>query len=118
MGLGKWWLKHGPGSPGSIAKAMVRNFLTIKSQYSSASHEQLLTLTLQERINAERLLGIQPLSKEEIMGIVDESEGDIKKLILLVVHRENPEADNTLKNFPDLYQNMVDVIDEVVNKHL
>ena len=38
--------------------------------------------------------------------------------IIYIVHRENPEADNTAINFPDIYRNMLQVINEVVDKQL
>ncbi len=118
MGLGKWWLKHGPGSPGAIAKAMTKKYLRIKAEFPSATNEQLIAILLKDRINAEQNFGIPPLSQAEIIEIANESEGNIKKIILFVVHRENPEAHNAYINFPDVYQNMIEIIDEVVNKYI
>lgn len=118
MGLGKWWLKHGPGSPGAIAKAMTKKYLRIKAEFPSATEEQLITLLIKDRINVEQNVGIPPLSQSDIIELVEEVNGELKDVILYFVHRENPEAQNTYINFPEIYQNMLEVIEEVVDKYI
>jgi hypothetical protein len=118
MGLGKWWLKHGPGSPGAIAKAVTKQYIKIKNIYPSASKDEILHLLLNDRINSENLFGIKPINNDEQIAIIRDCDGSLKKLIVYIVHRENPEADNTAVNFPDIYRNMLQVINEAVDKQL
>ena len=51
------------------------------------------------------------------MELVRKCNESLEELILYVVHRETSEADNILMNFPDLYQQIIEVIGEVVNKY-
>lgn len=118
MGLGKWWLKHGPGSPGAIAKAVTKQYVRISNIYPSASKDELLHLLLKNRLNSENLFGIKPIDNDEQIEIIKDCDGSLKKLIVYIVHRENPEADNTVINFPDIYRDMIQEISDVVDKQL
>jgi len=126
MGFSKWWMKHGLGSPASMAKTMTKCYLRIKSKYPSFSDEQLLALTLELRIQAEfqskKINALQPRNKEgkEIseLELVQKHNWDLKELILYVAHCEISEVNNAYLNFPDLYQQLIEVLDETVDKVL
>jgi len=81
MGIGKWWLKHGPGSPGSIAKAMGIAFRVLHSQNPDFSLEDLLRVILKSRYMT--LVG-----QEEQDAIIRKARGSLIRLTLLVVERE------------------------------
>lgn len=49
MALGKWWLKHGPGSPGSIAKVMAKAFKSIQGRNPTLGRDEVLRQTLESR---------------------------------------------------------------------
>lgn len=49
VGVGKWWLKYGPGSPGSVAKAMVGAYRSIRTREPGLAQNQLLATTLESR---------------------------------------------------------------------
>ena len=49
MGVGKWWLKHGPGSPGSVATAMVGAYRSIRARRPGLAQNLLLAKTLESR---------------------------------------------------------------------
>jgi len=49
VGVGKWWLKHGPGSPGSVANAMVGAYRSIRIREPGLAQNLLLAETLESR---------------------------------------------------------------------
>jgi hypothetical protein len=126
MGIGKFWMKHGPGSLGSLAKNMTKCYIVNKESLPSYSNEQLLALTLESRIQAQfqtkKINALQPCDEEgkEIseLELVQKHNWDLKELILYVAHCEIPEVDNACLKLPDLYQVIIEIIDEVVNKYL
>ncbi len=74
-------------------------------------------MTLETMIRAEKTWGIQGFAEKDTMELVRKCNGSLEDLILYVVHCECSEADNISMNFPDLYQKMIEVIDEVVSKY-
>ena len=68
MGFSKWWMKHGLGSPASMAKTMAKCYLVNKANLPSFSNEQLLALTLESRIQAQfqakKAIALQPRDEE------------------------------------------------------
>ena len=121
MGLGKWWLTHGPGSPGSMAKAMAKDYVLWREETPGANEDELLALVLATRINSEIMVGFQdhpPLDEQEQSNIISNIDGYLNKLVLYIVHRENQEADITKLGAPDIYAKMLEVIDDVVAKFI
>jgi len=118
MRLGKWWLKHGPGSPGSIARAVAKDYLRWKEEYPQESQNELLRKVLQVRILAERSVGLRSLTDEEQEQVVIECDGSLEKLILAVVHMENPAAEEARVNAPKVYKQMLNIIAETVKKSI
>lgn len=66
MGLKKWILTYGPGSPGSVAKAMAKTYNNIKKSCPNASERQLLEMVLKSRIDSNVLWGYSPMSLQQI----------------------------------------------------
>lgn len=116
MGFSKWILTHGIGSPGAIAKAMVKSYLFHKERNPSFSNELLLGLVAEERINIEKKFGIiNPFSIEKVLEM---TECDLKKMIKFFVMIENQDANGFPKELPIKTQFLVsDVISEVVDKY-
>lgn len=126
MGFGKFWMKYGLGAPGSIAKTMTKCYLINKAKHPSLSNEQLLALTLESRIlaqfQAKKVNALQPRDEEgrniTELELIQKHSWDLKELILYVIHCEISEVNNACLKFPDLYQELIEIIDEVVNKYL
>ena len=111
MGLGKWWITHGPGSPGSVAKAMAMAYSRLlKAYYSTTSQDELLLATLRSRYS-EREIDNATAHK-----MVKDSKGRLSKLTYQVIIREIPAASGAMLNAPDVYAKMLEVIDEVTAK--
>jgi hypothetical protein len=49
MGLVKWFIKHGPGSIGAIAKAVCNNFNFYRYSNPLAPKDVILLMTLKKR---------------------------------------------------------------------
>lgn len=118
MGIFNWWLTHGPGSPGSITKAITKDYNKFRSEFPSDSEDEILQMTFENRLSAEESLGFPLLDESETNKILGQViNGDLKKLIVFFVHRENPEADKVMLKQPDVYRSMHDVIRKVINKY-
>jgi len=110
MGLGRWWITHGLGSPGSVAKAMARSYSRLKAAYPMASQDELLLMTLRTRYSEAE---IDNVTAHEM---VKRSRRRLAKLTLEVIMLEIPAATGAMLNAPDVYYNMVDVVEEVTGK--
>lgn len=117
MGLGKFWIKHGPGSVGSIAKTVAKDFMRWKQELPEASKDELLRNTLLTRVASHSLLGLMPMSEDEQEDVLKNSDGKLTKLIQAIVHNENPAASETLMTAPQVYRTMLQVINEIVHKY-
>jgi hypothetical protein len=78
MAFKKWTLKHGLGSPGSIAKAITKDFLKWKKECPDAPIDELLLYTLMTRIITEKIAGFTPLSNDDQIEIVNNCKGSLK----------------------------------------
>ena len=110
MGLGRWWITHGPGSPGSVAKTMANSYRRIKAVYPTVSQDELLLATLRTRYTEVEI------SDATANKMVKDSEGCLAKMTLQVVKAEIPAATGAMLNAPQVYAKMVDVIEEVTAK--
>lgn len=110
MGIGRWWMTHGPGSAGSAAKTMARAYTRLKAHYPRASRDELLLLTLRSRYSEGRL------DNATTGGMVRNSEGRLALLTLQVIHLENPAARGAMLNAPEVYAEMLDIVEEVTAK--
>jgi len=118
MGIGKLWLTHGPGSPGTCPKAIAKDFLKWKREYPSASNEELLAMTLRNRMLAYRRLGRPALDDEEQRILLVECNGSLENLALFDFQFDNPSADEARSNSPEVYELALQVIRETVQKHV
>ncbi|UCE79400.1 MAG: hypothetical protein JSV13_01850 [Nitrospiraceae bacterium] len=110
MGIVKLWLKHGPGSPGSIAKSLSEDYVKWRNIYPSASHEELLGHTLKNRLLTEKMFRFEPLTEKEQERLIKRFNGSLKELIVFIVQRENPSAAKQRSS-------MMEVINEVMENY-
>lgn len=112
MGLGRWWLTHGPGSPGSIAKAMARAYRVSKSLHPQASQDELLLRTLRTRYSKSQM------DDDVATGLVRSAEGKLAALTLAIIELEIPgKVEATRINAPEVYAEMISVVNEVIAKY-
>lgn len=113
LGGERWWMTHGIGSVGSVAKSMAKAYSRAKVAYPTASQDEILFVTLRSRYT---VVGINNLTAAELAGMVKNSEGRLAALSLQVMMLENPAAKDALLFYPQIYAMMVDVIEEVTAK--
>lgn len=118
MGLGKWWLTHGPGSPGACAKAITQMYLNIRARHPDYSKSDCLLLTGVTRKRSFELIGRPYLSEERIGEIVEIAEGDLSVFAEIIIVEEDPEIGSTCVAQPDIYHTILEVISETVRKEL
>jgi len=113
LGLERWWMTHGIGSAGSVAKSMAKAYSRAKVAYPTASQDEILFVTLRSRYT---VVGINNLTADDMVGMVENSGGRLAALSLQVMMLENPAAKDALLFYPQIYAMMVDVIEEVTAK--
>jgi len=113
LGLERWWMTHGIGSVGSVAKSMAKAYNRAKVAYPTASQDEILFVTLKSRYT---VLEINNSTEDDMVGMVKDSGGRLAKLSFQVVMLENPAAGNALLFHPQVYAMMVDVIEKVTTK--
>jgi hypothetical protein len=113
MGFAKFFLKHGAGTPGAIAKTMARGYRTILAQQPDLSHEQVLQLTLAQRYTL--IPAVQPDAQKAFLR---SANGNVAQLIVQLVAAENPEGFRAAISDPPLYRTMRGVITEVLEAEM
>lgn len=116
MGFLKFVMKHGIGSPGSIAKAMARSYQAIKRGSSERERGILRQLYL-SRVSAASMWGksaqfgysTDPSHVEQVLV----QNPDLHSLVKHVIVSEHPELLG-----PDAPANSWEVLDEVVEEVL
>jgi len=118
MGLINWWLTHGPGSPGSIAKAITKNYNKFRSEFPIESENEILRMVFEYRLSIENSFGLPHINENEATKILNQViNGSLKELVIFFVHRENPEADKVMLKQRDVYFSMLNVIKKVIKKY-
>lgn len=110
MGLRKWWITHGPGSPGSVAKAMAMAYSRLKTASPSLSKDALLLATLRSRYSAGEI------DNATANKMVKDSKGRLAQLTNQVISLEIPAATGAMLNAPNVYLKMLEVVNEVTAK--
>ena len=111
MGFGRWWMKHGPGSAGSVAKRMAIAFSTIQKANPHLNKQELLLATLRTRYNSTEI------DDSRAARMVSAAQGELTALTIQVIHLENPHAAGAQLRAPDVYAEMLDIILEVTEEH-
>ncbi len=117
MGFSKWILTHGIGSPGAIAKTMAKIYADMKKTNPSFTNESLLRYVAENRMNAEKRMGI--INSFSIDEILARTDSDLKDMIKFFVMIESQDSNGFPQKLPLQTQFLVsDVISEVVDKYL
>jgi len=103
MGLSKWLLKNGPGSPGNMTKLMCQHFLLLKEN-------NLTNEVAFERMITKRFPNMNFLLKEEL---VNHSKGDLGLFIfnLLIFYNRD-----RMQYFKTSIDDVIEVVFEVTTK--
>ncbi len=118
MGLHKFLMKHGLGSPGYIARKMATRYQELSLQRPSIDERGILRAILVERIAAQTVAG-GPIPYHILRRFPDAIEEllnyhvDIYSVVLLAIFIEHPELIN-----PFAPSNALDVLVETVQETL
>jgi hypothetical protein len=111
MGLGRWWITHGPGSPGSTAKAMAITYSRIRAAYPNATKTDVLLTTIRARYSESEI------DEDTVLGMIKRSKGKLANLTQEIVLLENSAAIGAMINAPDVFGEMLNVIIEVTERY-
>ena len=111
MGIGRWWMKHGPGSIGSVAKRMAIAFSTLQKAKPNLDKESLLLATLRTRYKGST---IDDSLAAEMISV---AQGSLATLTIQIIHLENPHAAGAQLRAPEVYAEMLDIVGEVTEEY-
>lgn len=114
MGLTNWLLKNGPGSPGSTAKAFIKEYNKISTGNHAEDWEGIFHALFMQRYLANQRLGFRGgslLGQTDATEIVEFSEGDMG---LFVFYMMLLETSNFRNNINNTFIEVTSVIHEVV----
>ena len=110
MGLAKWWITHGPCSPGSVAKAMAVVYSRLKTASPLLPKDDLLLATLRTRYS------VSQIDDATANRMVKNSKGRLPELTSQLISLEIPAVTGAMLNAPDVYLEMLEVVREVTAK--
>jgi len=113
----KFILTYGPGSIGSVARALTRSYIAMRKKFNLPHREALLAMIENRYPKGKAIIGpgIIPKSKEEIVA---ECEEDLKEVILYILTIENKGVRDIIDKRHRYFIDISDVINEVVKKEL
>ncbi len=114
MGLGKWWLTHGSGSPGDCAKAIVMDYLKWKAETPGVSENELLLMVLMTRMSSRQHFGLTFLSHNEAESVVAKIDGSLPELIMYILCYEDDKINNGTQA---VYWQIENIVNETVYKY-
>lgn len=101
MSLSKWFLKHGPGSPGSTAKAFAKQYVKIPKFDHDLEWKELFLIICNQRIKASSILGNSSgclYSKVDLEYIVNFSNGCLALLVFEMMFLETKQFREGVKS--------------------
>jgi hypothetical protein len=113
MGFTKWLLTHGPGSVGSIAKAMANTYMRFKRANPSETKIRLLQLTLENRMDCRSIWGGSIPQDATIKETLEAATG-LRDLILFVISVENQKGVEFMIQDHAAYRMTMEIIDEIL----
>ena len=114
MGLTNWILKNGPGSPGSTAKAYIKEYNKIASGNHDEDWEGIFHALFMQRYLANQRLGFSGgslLGQTDASEIVEFSEGDMGLFVLYMMLLETSNFRNNINN---TFNEVTSAIHEVI----
>lgn len=112
----RFWWTHGPGSVGSVAKAMSKTYTKFKKEFPNESKHNLTLMTLSSRYPFENqttnIMGqILPAPAHELVSIYNDN---LYNIIMVVLFIEHPE----LIEIPiDIMQEIMDIVENIIKKY-
>ncbi len=118
MGIFKFIIKHGPGSVGHNAKTLAKMYVRLQKAYPNLSKRELFKELLKWRMGPlyGALIG-KKLTEDEMNKMIENAGGKLSKLIFELSHWERPIINNLADDDIDKYGNVLEVIEEMVQKY-
>jgi hypothetical protein len=120
MGLTKLLIKHGIGSPGSIAKRQMRLYKLLRQKHPGVTEQEILAMMWMGRAEAGRMTGAgfryeALMSDEYLREFLNKPNVSIKDLIMRIILAEDQ---NHIRKPIELRMLEHDVVDEVLDEEL
>lgn len=117
MGLTKWLLKNGPGSPGATAKSFLKQFAYRPKGNNEMPRAEVFEILYEWRHNVILKLGNPAgnlYSSVDPNKIIEFSEGDFPLFIFSMMYLETKQFRNSVFESPETIRDTVEVIFETV----
>ena len=100
MGLTKWLLKNGPGSPGSTAKAFIREYNKITTGDHLKDWEGIFYSLFRQRFLVNQRMGFRGgslIGEVDPVKVVEYSEGDLGLFVFHIMLMETAQFRNNIR---------------------
>lgn len=120
MGLYKWLMKHGIGSPASVAKAMAQTYKVLKERNPSKPETEVLADLFASRMGAAQRVHVNVYGPEEVaeVGEMLRQGAGLFEVVKYVSLRENPRILFDAGAPLDAESMLDEVIQEVLTKEV
>lgn len=117
MGIGKWFLRHGPGSPGSIAKVTAKGYVTESGIYIMGHGMPIDNNKVFDQLLRNRYYFFKKhISDDEIKKILALSNESLLLLILNILIKDNNKAIWSWTNNRESFLTTLEVIHDITIK--
>lgn len=117
MGLGKWLLKNGFGSPGSTAKTFAKQYHTISKIDHDSEWEEIFSILYIQRVQASARmgnLGGNLFAIVEMKDIINASEGDLTLFVFEMMFLETIQFRKSILKSKDTFMLATEVIYDAI----
>lgn len=120
MGIGKWILKNGPGSPGVTAKVYSKEYNMILNSNPNLTWKEIFPAIYGKRSIAFSLIGNSNgnlFSKVNIEDIMDYTEGDFTLFVFTMMFLETKQFRNNIASHNDTFLLSTEVLYETITEN-
>jgi len=113
-------IKHGLGSPGSIARAMAITYRRLRKQEPSTDEKEILRKTFLTRIQARELWGKGREDDSKIQEVLSSSSVTLLDITMFIVLQEHPEILNSPPSYgsaAEMHEKVKRIVEERLDKH-
>jgi hypothetical protein len=117
MSLAKWFLKNGPGSPGSTAKAFAKQYNKIPKFDHEKEWRKIYLTLCNQRIKASSLLANSSgclYAKVDIEDVINFSEGCLAQFVFEMMYLETRQFRENIISNNDNFTLSTEIIHETI----
>lgn len=117
MGLGKWFLKNGIGSPGATAKTFAKQYNSLPKIDHDSEWEEIFSILYIQRVQTyERMgnLGGNIFSSIDMKSVTNFSQGDLTLFVFEMMFIETSQFRNSITKSKDTFTLATEVMYETI----